>query len=115
MFSETDAPTPVSPPLAEAVALAMSFSLFSALTVTLPVPTFATAPLSTTASVWLPLTMLIASEPATPVPSDPAPDSVIVPVVCVVSPPTLVIVASTSRPTELIVVFPVDALLMIST
>ncbi len=112
----TEAPTPalLEPAAAFAAAVAVFSCLFSAITLTAPDPAAMLAPVGTVALVWS-LTMLRASEPATPTPSEPAPDFAVALNVCFVSPETLVIVESTCRPFEVAVMTPVVAVLVIST
>ena len=117
MLSATDAPTPTldEPPSALEVAFATSFSVWVARNVRSPVESVTFAVEGMKASVWT-TTMLRARAPATPTSSallDPA--MAIALIVCVLSAPTAVMVASTSRPVAVTVDPPVVARLVMWT
>ena len=111
MFRATETPTPtLSLPVVatSAFAFVTSVRVVSATIETSPVPAWTLTPLRTSASVLF-STMLIATDPATPMFWSPTPAVVSAPKVCRSSPPTFVISASTTSPLPPIVVTPVVA------
>ncbi len=108
-LTATEAPTPTSlpdpPPLLSGAALAESAAVDWVIACSEPPESapasVALAPLRISARVSS-LTMLIATEPATPISPPPAPLLALASVVWVVSPPTLVIVAPSCRPSAVI-------------